>query len=177
MKKIFTIIILSVFILSGCKKDSTPHTSGTDKIDNTLYQATTYYAKGFSFANGGLVPTTATPLPDIVLYVNTDTQPSRITLQTAPQKRDSFSKVGDYTDAASAIRAFKNLTSVGSVTWIGTADPVEANQIWLYRTENDQYAKIRIVTVINEVRGSLPYGEITFEWVFQPDGSPNFPVE
>jgi hypothetical protein len=117
-------------------------------------------------------------LPDRVLYVNTDSQPSRITLQNAPQNRDSFPKVGDYTDAPSSITAFKNLTSVGSVTWIDTADPVEANQIiWLYRTENYQYAKIRIVAVNNKVRGSWPYGEITFERVLQPNGSPNFQVE
>jgi hypothetical protein len=176
MKRISKIIILLVILLAGCKKESTTRTSGTDTIDNTVYKATTYYVYGFSFAKAVKVATTATPLPDFVLYVNTDNQTSRITLETRNLK-DSFSKVGDYPDAASAISAFKNLTTVDSVPWIGMADSVNANQIWLYRTNDDHYAKIRIVTVVNDTRNSLPYGQITFEWVFQPDGSSVFPAE
>lgn len=176
MKRISIIIMLSIFLLAGCIKENTPRTSGTDTIDNEIFHKTVYYAYGFSFAKAGKAATTETPLPDFVLYVNTDTQTPRLTLETRNLK-DSFSKVGDYPDEASAISAFKNLSMVGSVQWIGIADPVNANQIWLYRTNDDQYAKIRIVTIVNETRNSLPYGQITFEWVFQPDGSSVFPAQ
>jgi hypothetical protein len=173
MKRIFVIIILSTLLLAGCRKEDTPRTSGTDTIDTEIYHKTIYYAYGFSFAKAGKAATTETPLPDFVLYVNTDTQTPRLTLETHNLK-DSFSKVGDYPNATLAISAFKNFTTVVSVQWVEIADSVNANQIWLYRTNDDQYAKIRIVTIVNETRNSLPYGQITFEWFFQPDGSSVF---
>ena len=57
------------------------------------------------------------------------------------------------------------------------ADPVIANQVWVYRTGTETYAKIRIISTVNETRDDLPYGECTFEWVYQPDGSTTFPVK
>jgi hypothetical protein len=174
MKMISKIIMLSVVLLTGCKKGNIPRTSGTDTIDNMIYKSTIYYVYGFSFTKAGKVPTTATPGPDFVLYANPDT--IRLNLQ-AINLKDSFSKVDDYPDAASSIKAFKNLTTVGSVQWITMADPVEANQIWLYRTNDDKYAKIRIVTTVYKILDSQIYGQITFEWLFQPDGSYTFPAE
>jgi hypothetical protein len=176
MIRISKILFLLIISLAGCKKESTTRISGTDTVDNTIYKSTIYFAYGFSFVKAGLVATTATPGPDFVLYVNTDTQTPRLTLQ-ASRLKDSFSKVGDYPDASSAVTVFKNLTAVSSVGWISIADPVDANQIWLYRTIDDQYAKIRIIKVVNETRDDLPYGQVTFEWVFQPDGSSSFPVQ
>ena len=37
--------------------------------------------------------------------------------------------------------------------------------------------KIRIVSTVNETRESVPYGECTFQWVYQPDGSSTFPAK
>ncbi len=176
MNKIIALTILSLVIFTSCKKVNTSNTSGTSSIDNTIYKATTYFAYGFSFSKAGKVATTATPGPDIVLYVNNDTGTPRLTLQ-ASNLNNSFSKVGDYVDAASAETAFKNLLTVGSVLWTGQADPVRANQVWLYRTNDEQYVKIRIVSVINETRSSVAFGQITFEWVFQPDGTSTFPAK
>ena len=55
------------------------------------------------------------------------------------------------------------------------ADPINANQVWVYRTGTETYAKIRIISTVNEIRDDMPYGECTFEWVYQPDGSLTFP--
>jgi hypothetical protein len=176
MKKKFIILAVLIISLSGCKKDETVRTSGTDTIDNTIFKSSTYYAYGFSFTRASKVSTTETPGPDMVLYVDSGSQPPKLTFQ-ANNLLDSFSKYGEFADAATASQAFNSITTLPSVTWTGLADEVKINQIWIYRTNAEQYAKIRIISVVNETRSGIPYGECTFEWVFQPDGGTTFPAK
>ncbi len=109
-------MLVSLALTAGCKKDEVVRTSGTDTIDNTIYKSSTYYAYGFSFSKATKVATTESPGPDIVLYVASDTQPTRLTLQ-ANNLLDSFSKFGEFADAATASQAFDNLTTFPSVSW------------------------------------------------------------
>jgi hypothetical protein len=174
MKRSLPYLFLTAVLLSGCSKDNTQSDKGSATIDNRTYQSTTYYVYGFSFPKARKVPTTQTPGPDIIIYVNSDTPPARLTLQ-ANNLTPSFYKVGDYADAAAASAAFDGLKTVGTYTWTDMADPVAENQVWVYKSGTETYAKIRIISTVNEVRNSLPYGECTFEWVYQPDGSKTFP--
>ena len=176
MKRLFIILIISLALIAGCKKDEAVRTSGTDTIDNIILKSNTYYAIGFSFSKSAKVSTLENPGPDIVLYVDSDSQPPKLSFQ-ANNFLDSFSKYGEFADAATASQAFNSIASLPSVTWTGIADALRANQVWIYRTTAEQYAKIRIISVVNETRNSIPYGECTFEWVFQPDGSTTFPVK
>lgn len=173
MKRI--IFILPVFLLFfACTKDESTRKSGIDTIDNTTYFSTTYYTYGFSFSEAKLMSTNLNPGPDITIYVNVDTQTPRITLQSNNFK-PSFFKVGDYPDEAAAISAFDNLKTVNVTNWVEMADPINPNQVWLYRSGTDMYTKFRIVSTINETREGIAYGECSFQWVYQPDGSTTFP--
>jgi hypothetical protein len=175
MKRIQYYIVLAIVIaLSGCTKAEKPRTSGTDTIDNTIHFSTTYYVYGFSFSGAKLVSTTTTPKPDIVLYVNSDNQPNKLTFQ-ANNLVPSFFKAGEFSDEEAAKIVFDNLKTFSATQWSDMADPVSVNQVWIYRSGSDTYAKIRIVSVINEIRQTGPYGECTFQWVYQPDGSTTFP--
>ncbi len=176
MKRLFILLVLGTMVFSGCKKSGTSSPSGTVTIDNTTYQSTTYYVFGFLFSEAKKVTTLEDPGPDIIIYVNADTPPNRLTLQ-ANNLNPSFFKIGDYPDAASASTAFDDLRTVGNYQWTEMADPVSANQVWVYRSGTQTYAKIRIISTVNEVRNDLPYGECTFEWVYQPDGSTTFPLK
>lgn len=160
--------------ISACTKVEPTRTSGTDEIDNITYQSSTYYVYGFSFSQAKLISTNVTPGPDITIYVNVDNLPARLTLQ-ANNLKPSFSKVGDFADEASAITAFDNLKTVSATQWSDMADPIKANQVWIYRSGTEYYTKFRIVTTVNETRQTIPYGECTFQWVYQPDGSTTFP--
>lgn len=173
MRKLFLIVLIILFLLPSCKKDDSPSTSGTATIENTLYGTGPYYANGFSFSLAKKVSTLEKPAPDIVLYVNSDGLP-KLTFQ-ANNFNSSFYKVGDYPDAATAITSFKSLKTVGTFRWEAMADPVNINQVWIYRTGSECYAKIRIISLVNEKRGTLAFGECTFEWLYQPDGSLTFP--
>ena len=175
MRKRHLIILIFFSILPGCKKTETTRTSGTDTIENTVYQnSQSYYAFGFSFSKAKKISNLLNPGPDITLVVNNENTVSRLTLQTN-NLDPSFYKVGDYQDETSAISAFKSLKTVNASSWQDMADPVNANQVWIYKSGDGYYTKLRIASIINEIRNSLPYGECTFEWVYQPDGSLTFP--
>jgi hypothetical protein len=170
-----TVFILPIFLLLfACTKDEPTRKSGIDTIDNTTYFSTTYYTYGFSFSEASLVSTNLNPGPDIALYVNVDNVTPRLTLQTNNFK-PSFFMVGQYPDEASAISAYDNLKTVSVTQWAEMADPVNANQVWIYRSGTDTYTKFRIISTVNETRETIAYGECSFEWIHQPDGSTTFP--
>lgn len=175
MKRSVYILLVIFFALSACTKVEKIRTSGIDTIDNTIHQTTTYFVYGFSFSQAKLVSNLGKPPADISLWVNADvdTIPPRLFLQ-ADNLKPSFYKVGDYADAASAITAFDNLKTVTATLWTDSADPILNNQVWIYRSGNDTYAKIRIISTINEKRQLVDYGECTFQWVYQADGSSTF---
>ena len=127
--------------------------SGTVTIDNTTYQINTayYVIWVFIFSKAKKVSTLENPGPDITVYVNTDTPANRLTFQ-ANNLNPSFYKIGDYPDAQSASDAFDNLKTVGNYQWTEMADPIAANQVWVYRTGTEYYAKIRIISTVNETR-------------------------
>jgi len=174
MKNTALILVVVFAFLQGCTKKEPTRTSGIDTIDNITYFSTTYYNFGFSFSGAKLLSTNLNPGPDITLYLNVGTVPPTITLQTNNLK-PSFFKLDDYPDEASAKTAFDNLKTVSVTQWLDMADPIVANQVWIYRSGSEIYTKFRIISTVNETRQSVPYGECTFQWVTQPDGSSTFP--
>ncbi len=176
MKRSIYILFAIAVLFSGCTKPQKIRTSGTDTIDNITYFSTTYFYYGFSFSKAKLISTESNPHPDITLYVNKDNVPYRVTLQ-ASNLKPSFYKLGDYADEDAAKAAFNNLTTVSVAQWEEMADTIEENQVWIYRTLTECYAKIRIISTVNEKREGVDYGECTFQWVYQPDGSSTFPVK
>ena len=174
MKRELIILFALLVTLSGCTKVEKTRTSGVDTIDNIRYQSITFSVYGFSFSSGKLVSTYPAPGPDITIDVIEDNIPFRLALQTSNLK-DSFFKVGDYSDEPEAIQAFNNLKTVDVQAWDGMADSITQNQVWIYRAGTDTYAKVRIISIVNEIRETVPYGECKFQWVYQSDGSLTFP--
>jgi hypothetical protein len=172
---IILVLVLAAF-LPGCRKDNDPDFSGTFTIDNTLYGTGPYYAMGFSFSLAKELSTLADPGPDMTLIADVDIDGTirRLLLQTENYK-NSFFKYGVYQDAASASAAFKNLTSASVSTWDEWGDTIEPNQIWIFRTDSEHYVKFRIISTVAEKRNSTAFASCTFEWVYQPDGTPTFP--
>lgn len=161
-----------VFLLS-CRKEDTIPTSGTATIDNILsYNALSqaYYAFGFLFSEAEKVSTLNTPKPDITV----DSDGNNLFLQ-ANNFRNSFYKYGDYGTEDMAKDAFDKLTEAAVTQWAAMASSLKPHQVWIYRSGSEHYAKIRIISTVSEVRDNRDYGECTFEWVYQPDGSLTFP--
>jgi hypothetical protein len=160
-------------LLISCSRKDDPDTSGTATINNELtldQQHQTYINYGFLFSEGKLVSNIDVPSPDIIVYRDGTT----ISLE-ANNLKNSFSKYGEYTDLSSAKDAFNKLTSASASQWLASAVPLKENQVWLYRSGTDKYAKIRIISIKTEIRGTFEYAECNFEWVYQPDGTLTFP--
>jgi hypothetical protein len=174
MKRDLIILFALLVTLSGCTKVEKTRTSGIDTIENTTYQSSTYYVYGFSFSSAKLLSSYPAPYPDITVYVNNDNLQSRLILQ-ASNLNPSFFKVGDFPDEDAAKSAFDNLKMFSAGQWQEMADQINPNQIWIFRTGRDTYAKIRIISTVNEIRETVPYGECKFQWVYQSDGSLTFP--
>jgi hypothetical protein len=174
MKKSFFILLMFLTVIPGCRKDDTLRTSGTDTIDNTLYgtDITGYYAFGFLFSQAKKVSTLNNTAFDIT--IGNDGTLSNLIFQTNNYK-DSFYKVGEYDAATSAEQAFNNLTSYTVPQWVIWGYQIKPNQVWLFRTASERYAKLRIISTISENRNNRYYAECTFQWMYQPDGSLTFP--
>jgi hypothetical protein len=177
MKRSLILILLIPFVLTSCKKDQTSSNSGTVTIDTKTDITSTYSVYGFSFSKAKKVSTLENPGPDVTVYVNTDTPPNSWLYLQANNLNPSFSKIGDYPDAQSASVAFDNLKTVGNYQWTDLAQPIDPNQVWVYKTGTPCYAKIRIINTVNDSINGKPYGECTFEWAYQPDGSTTFPLK
>jgi hypothetical protein len=174
MKRVLFSVLAIILGLSGCTKKEDTRTSGTDTIDNITYFGTTYYTYGFTFSKAKLISTIENPGPDIALYVNLDNATPVLTLQ-ANNLKPSFYKVGDFSDATAAQAAFDNLKTVTVSQWTEMADPVTPNQVWIYRSGTTTYTKFRIVSTVSELRSGTNYGECTFQWLYQSDGTLTFP--
>ena len=173
MKQLSIILISTIVLLVACKKDPPARTSGTVEIETTIYQpSTTPYVIGFSFPQAKSVKTNPIPDPDIIILVNGF--PS-LSLQVR-NSQESFFKVGDYESEDKAKKAFDDLKTVQEPEqWLGMADNIAPNQVWVYRSDNEKYTKIRIVKTEFEILQGISIGKCEFQWVHQPDGSVNFP--
>ncbi len=172
MKRILIIPILIIF-LAGCKKDKTPPLSGNVTIDNSLYGNGPYYAFGFSFVLAEKVSTLDNPPPDIT--IDNDDVPGNLMFE-ANNRRNSFFLIGEY-PVAEALQTFNGLTaiSIQDLQWQGIGHLVKPNQVWIYRSGTEHYAKIRIISTKSESKSPRDYAECTFDWVYQSDGSLTFP--
>jgi hypothetical protein len=171
-KNLFIILPLLILIQASCKKDNTPDNSGTVTIDNTTLFAQTYYVYGFLFSEAKKASTLDPTPPDITV----DSDGTDLLLQ-ANNLKNSFYKSGEYADGATAKTAYNNLTSasIPETNWLGLATPLKANQVWIYRSGTNHYAKFRVISTVSEVRAGRNYAECTFEWAYQPDGTLTFP--
>jgi hypothetical protein len=176
MKGISASILFILLLVIGCKKNDGPKLSGIDTINNILYGTGPYYAYGFSVTSRKNISTSTSPLDVITILADNDINNNVRKVYFATNNLlYSFYRVGQYADSASASLAFNNLKSFTDPPWIESVDSVRANQVWLYRTSINSYAKLRVISTVGEKRDSKPYAECTFEWVYQPDGSLTFP--
>jgi hypothetical protein len=169
---LFYIFVFSFLVLSSCKKDKIPPTSGTVTIDNTTTLGQTYFVYGFLFSEARKASTADNPPPDITI----DSDGTNLVLQ-ANNLKNSFYKAGEYNDAVTAATAYDNLKSatVSEAQWVGLGSPVREKQIWIYRSGTNRYAKF-IITSTKTAPGQVkPYAECSFKWEYQPDGTLTFP--
>ena len=180
MKSLIKITAFAILILisSGCNKEEQNTDYGDITIDNLLYGHGPYYAIGFSFELGTELKTNNTPEPDITVHASSDAG-GNITgayLDT-PNLIESFALAGSFGSAAEASSFYDSLTDIGTLPWVSFADDISVNQVWVFKTREENYVKLQIKELTLEQREGLPYAMVRFRWRIQPDGTPTFPAE
>ena len=176
MKKSLLILSGLLFLVSGCKPKNGSQDSGSVTINNTLSGSGPYYAMGFSVPTGKLVSTLNSPLDVITIQEDHDINLNvRKLLFVCENFNASFFKYGEYADGATAKTAFDNMKTFTLGTLTELADSVKVNQVWIFKTSEDKYAKIRVTDTKTGPGSIYPYVECTLEWVYQPDGTKIFP--
>ena len=181
MKKIIVIILVpGILLLPGCNKKDKTRTSGEDTLNSErVLEGSTYTIPGFLFSNGSVIlynPQTSSNTPDIFVLPIADAQ-GNVTgaYLDSPNILESFALVGTYGSAAEASEAFNNYTTVNVNTFSALANPILVNQVWVFKTRNDRFAKILILDIETYKVGQEPNAEVRFRWVYQPDGTNTFP--
>ncbi|MCI0523439.1 MAG: hypothetical protein L0Y37_07280 [Bacteroidales bacterium] len=164
-----------LLLFAGCKDNEVP-LSGTVTIDNEIFGTSVYYAYGFSFSKAAKVSSNDTPDPDITVQAGVITGGVIIEpFLSANTFKPSFGLAGEYATASEAQAAFNALTDAGTPVWIDLAAPLKNNQVWVIRTGEEKYAKIRTIEVKLDDVELPPFASCKFQWVYQPDGSKTFP--
>jgi hypothetical protein len=172
------ILLLSV-LFSSCDKKNKIKTSGEDKLNSEkVLEGSTYSIPGFSFESGSVVlynPAASQNIPDIFALPSSDAQGNVTGAYFDSQNiNESFALVGEFSTSDSALSFFNDYKQVDANSFVFLAKPVLKNQVWVFKTRNEKYAKILILDVQAYLKNTEPFAEVTFKWVYQPDGSKTF---
>jgi hypothetical protein len=177
MKKI-TLLIIIAFLVLGCNKNNNPKTTGEASLNSELIlEGETYSVPGFSFESASVVlynPAGGQTIPDI--FALPDVQNNVYSAYFDTQNTlPSFALVAEFESSGEAQDFFNNYKLVDVNSYSGLAKPVVKNQVWVFKTRNDKYAKLLVVKVDAYLKDDEAFAEVTFKWVYQPDGSKVFP--
>ena len=170
MKRITFLLIIPLLVF-GCNKNNNPKTSGEASLNSELIlEGETYSVPGFSFESGSVVlynPAGGQTIPDI--FALPDVQNNVFSAYFDTQNTlPSFALVGEFASSGEAQNFFDNYKEVDVNTYTGFAKPVVENQVWVFNTRNDKYAKLLIVKVNAYLKDTEAFAEVNFKWAYQP---------
>ncbi|NJK97483.1 MAG: hypothetical protein HC905_23555 [Bacteroidales bacterium] len=177
MKNIILFAIAFALLLSCKKENEEVKTSGEVILSTQILGGEpNYYVQGFSFATAQILKynKTSNTNPDLVPENNTQNEILGANIES-PNNDKAFYKAGEFSTLTEAQTFFNTIKEAGSVVFEQKIYNVKANQVYLYKSRSDTYAKF-LVKSTETMDGPLTdYVKITIEWVYQPDGSLIFP--
>jgi hypothetical protein len=179
MKRWFIPALAVISLLAGCDgKDQ--QNSGTITLTNELFGTTVYYSMGLSFGEGKAISSLTTPGPDVFVEAGSIAAGSAVEpFLSANTLEPAFGFAGEYMTESAAVAAFRALTDVSplssGLSYSDLAAPLKKNQVWVVRSRDNTYAKIRIIEVVLDTDATPDFSSCKLEWVWQPDGSATFP--
>lgn len=168
-----------ILLLAGCGKDD-QKTSGTITLTNDLFGTSLYYSMGLSFNDAGAISSLTVPGPDVFVEAGSLAEGNPVEpFLSSNTLEPSFAFMGEYVTESEAVDAFEALTDASTLSsvmsFIDLCVPLRNNQIWVVRTRDLKYAKIRIIEVVLNTTPNPDFASCRLEWVWQPDGSAVFP--
>lgn len=184
MKKIeISILFLVVILFNSCDNSvgpTLPKTSGETTINTTIVNLK---GIGFSFSQGGNIeyPNSQNIITDIIVMIQISANGDVVGVffGSGSSLKHSFNLVKQFNNIDSAQSFFNNLNEVPDSNYEALAIPVKAYQIWAVKTVENKFGKILILKTDAYDDTSNPslhnvYGEASFKWKYQPNGSTKF---
>jgi hypothetical protein len=174
---VFFSLAALLFLNYGCNSSIEP----TPPLNAGRVTVTSKSA-GFSFSQAKVIPfpPPSNLLPDLAVLVQIDNVGAILgVFFSTSDLRPAFQLVRQPSTADSARIFFEALAVVPDAPFQDLAIPVRSNQIWAIKTRENKYAKILVLNTAAYADSTnpsvpTPYGEATFDWVFQPNGSRQF---
>ena len=173
---IFSILIFSAFSCSK-NKDTGPRKTGEITLSTKLYfNNQTYFSKAYSFSKGDFVnypPEKA----DLVATAKTDARGVKtgISLNSDQLNFEPFVILGNFASASEAQTFFDEYKVADDTVWVDFIQTLQANQVILYKSYSDHYAKLLIENVtIPDSDPSTGYAEVKIKFVYQPQDTNSF---
>jgi hypothetical protein len=177
MKKLAPFIV--IFLFAACEKDKEiAKTSGEVILSSQIKgNASSYYVEGFLLEQAKTISfnITSSPVPDLVLENIVDLQGNVVGANlTSPQNDAAFYKAGEFVSLAEAEAFYNNLTDAGSHIYNPTADAIAANQVYIFQSRGNKFAKLLIKSYKIVPSASSDFVEINLKWSYQPSGEKAF---
>jgi hypothetical protein len=177
------LLLASVILLFfGCSDNGTnPAPAVASATINTRLVGGT--ATGFSFERGAVIsyPDPEGTILDFMALVHTGEggEVGGVFFARPDSLVPSFCLLAEFTTVESASSYFQSLAELPDSLYRELALPVSAGQVWGIKTRRHTFAKIMIRHTLAYADTSHPsspsyYGEVTFDWVYQPNGSRRF---
>jgi hypothetical protein len=180
---LFFAIGLSATAWTGCKSDETaPTPTPTSGIATVNSRVTNNTVSGFVFSRAANIsyPNQAGVIPDVVAGVQSEPSGALDVYLVRPDTvLPSFRLLRSFVSADSAEQYFQGLGEIPDTTYLNLALPLRVGGIWAVKTRANTFAKILIKSSTAVIDSSTPgthtlFGETTFAWAYQPDGSRRF---
>lgn len=173
MYKIVSSFILLILISFGC--DSTE----PEIVTNSDIASVDQNNVGFSFSHGKSVtiPNSENIIPDILILAHIDMNGNVLgVFFGAESYRPAFYLVKEFSQSDSALTFYNNLLEVPDSNYQELALPVNLNQIWAVKTNENKFGKILILNTEAKYDSvALNYKTVAkFKWKYQPNGSRSF---
>ncbi len=136
----------------------------------------------FSFSEGKVIkiPNTQGLVPDITIsvHINEGGTPLGVFLGSFDLKPTYFFKYWS-SSVDSSQDYFDSLLFISDSLFTDLALPIKDGQVWAVTTHDGKYGKILIKNSLayidsSDINNLTPYGEVSFKWEYQPDGTNKF---
>jgi len=177
----FVPVLLLALILMSCDNSTEPQipkTSGEVTVPSVDQNQN---GVGFSFSQAAIItyPNTSDKIPDLFVQVHTEESGEvKGVFFTADTLVPTFALIANPSTSDSAQAQFDTLNTIpDSLKYSSLALPIQRNQIWVVHTRRNTYALLLVLATtayIDSTNNNTPYGEATFAWEYQPNGTRQF---
>lgn len=182
-RRICTYALLGTILLAGaaCDKLFGPDKKGEITLSSETF-GDSYYLFGYSYERGDYYkfPFKGEPVPDIINEGYRELVGGKVVSLPGfniPAQVNGFALVGEFESLEEARSFFDGYKKVEEgLQFVTVSDVVELYQVWVQKTQSGKYIKLLVTEVVSLTgENEVPFNEVELEFVYQPDGSGNFP--